>query len=100
VHGAWLAADAQAECHIVERGAPGQQRVILEEDPEIARIEIAGDRPGARLLQADDRAQQDAFARSRGTDQADELSGLDTQIGAFEDRLGPVAEGQTGYVEH
>ena len=45
-----LAADAQAERHIIERGAPRQQRVILEENPQIATIEVAGDRTGARPL--------------------------------------------------
>jgi len=95
-----FAADAQPERHIVERGAPRQQCVILEENPHITTVEIAGDRTGARPLQSDDRTQQAALARSRGTDQTDELPGVDTEIGAFENRLGAIAERQAGYVEH
>src|SRR6516162_4361109 len=95
-----FAADAQTERHIVERGAPRQQCVILEENPKIAMVEVAGNRTGAWLLQADDRTQQAALARSGGTDQTDELPGVDTQIGAFENRLGAIAERQAGYVEH
>ena len=95
-----FAADAQPERDIIERGAPRQQRVVLEENPHIAAIEVAGDHTGIRSLQADDRTQQTAFARSRGTDQTDELASVDTQIGAFEDRFGAIAERQAGYVEH
>ena len=45
---AWLAADAQTERHIIKRRAPRQQRVVLEENPHITAIEVAGDRTGAR----------------------------------------------------
>ena len=97
---AWLAADAQAERHIVERGAPRQKRVVLEEDSEMPPVEIESDRPGARPLQAHNCTQQATLARARGTDQTDELPGVDPQIGTFEDRLGAIAEGQAGDVEH
>jgi hypothetical protein len=62
-------AEPQAERDIgVARRLPRQQRVVLEQDAELAARQFSLDRAGERRLQSDDSAQQARLARTGWSD--------------------------------
>ena len=81
------AAKTEAERDVVARGAPRQQRVVLEQDADLGLRKFRLHHAGERLLQPHDDAQQARLAGARGSDQTHELTAADLKACAFKHRL-------------
>src|SRR5262249_27549906 len=73
------AADLERQPHVVERGAPGQQRRVLEDEADLAaaarrrrRLAPHPDATARRLDEIGDDAEQGRLAAPRGPEQAEE----------------------------
>ncbi len=84
----------QAEGDVIAGGAPGQQRVVLKQDPDLGARKSGFHQSGQRPLQSDDGAQNTGFARAGRPDQADELRVVNLQARALDNRDVAVRNGK------
>ena len=89
------AGEDETKGDVFTRRLPRQQRVVLKQNADLPWRQSRFHRPGKRLLQPDNGAQQARLARSRWPDQADETTFLDRQIHPFEDRLLAIGNRQS-----
>ena len=92
--------DPQSQRHVPARRAPRQQRVVLEQEADVARPDVQLDRAAQRLQQAGHHPQDAGLAGTGRADQGCELPRRHVEIDAFEDRLPAVADRQTAYPQH
>ncbi len=70
----------EAQLHVLQHGAPGQQARFLEHDAHVVACGIAQrQRARRRRLQAGQQAQQGALAAAAAPDDGDELAGVHVQ---------------------
>src|SRR5215472_19282025 len=86
----------ETEGDVVPRRLPRQEGVVLEQDGHVRRRDITLDRAPERLLQSDHRTQKARLAGPRRSHEADELTVLDSEAGAFEHRLAAIGNRQVG----
>src|SRR5262249_54563653 len=85
--------ELERESHVLARRHMRIERVVLEDHRDAAVFgaqiidDPAADRDaaGRRLIQAGDETQQSTFAAAGGTDEHDELAGVDRQVDLVED---------------
>jgi hypothetical protein len=105
--GARPAAQLEPEGHVVEHGQVREQAVGLEHHAHVALVGghvgqvLAADpnRPGVRLLQTGEDAQRGRLATARGSEEHDELAGVQVQVQPVEGVHVAVRPAQAGQLD-
>ena len=89
----------EPERHVADDGPPGEEVVLLEDEPAVEAggaggLAVDQQLTGGRVLQAVDGAQQGGLATAAGAEQGDELSGLDRQVDLGQCHQGVAAAGE------